>query len=212
MRHGIVLGLAAAILCACQPSMGSATTPSKRADQKAKVAPRFADTSASQSGIPLAGPMTLSELSKEVGATCDEPESGTSCVGGDYDIELRPDCGPNGLFAGVSDPKGALLIDKAPPEDTVRRATLSQGQVVCIEAIARAGDSASYYYVVAMPLSAITVCDTNPVCQKYGDRDVDWHTPHGRSACRSVALGRFSNECPTGWVRESKLEIFAKQT
>jgi hypothetical protein len=214
MRHGIVLSFVVVLLCACQPSTGFATSPNKqplKPDESAKKG-----QSSTAPAAPLVqgsvDPITLRDLANTVGASCDDPFTGANCTGGDYDVELRPDCGPDGLFAGVSDPKGALLIDKAPPEDTVRRATLAQGQIVCVEAIARAGDSASYYYVVAVSALDVEACKTSPVCKRYGDRKIDWHVPHDEAGCREVSKGRFEGNCAAGWVRESRLEIFANHT
>lgn len=215
MRHGIVLSFTVALLCACQPNTGITTWSDKQSTRPPQeLAPAKGHmTSAgptAQLAKRAAEPMTLRELASTVGASCDDPDTGANCTGGDYDVELRPDCGPDGLFAGVSDPKGALLIDKAPPEDTVRRATLAQGQIVCVEAIARAGDSASYYYVVAISASDVEACKTNAVCKRYGDRKIDWHVPHEEANCREVSKGRFEGVCAAGWVRESRLEIFSK--
>ena len=194
MRHGIVCSLAIALVCACQPSAG------------AKVPPGKAETPSDESSLAPSQPMTSRELGKIIGVTCKNPDTGDRCVGGDYDVELWPDCSDEGQFAGVVASKGALLIDKAPPDDSVRRAMLSQGQFVCIQAIARAGASASYYYVVAVPTSVANCRATSP-CDKYGNRKVNWLIPHKGKVCREIAPGRFDGDCAEGWVRESNLEI-----
>lgn len=205
MRHGIVCGLAAALLCACQPSAGAKTSTIESEMQPSELAVAAPAHLVRQPGQP----MTLRELSKIVGATCDNPDTGDRCFGGDYDVELLPDCGSKGLFAGVIAPKGALLIDKAPPDDSVRRAMLSQGQLVCIQAIARAGASASYYYVVAVSKSDVAKCLANSECDRFDGHTVKWLVQHGDSACRRVASGRFDGDCAVGWVRESNLVIIS---
>lgn len=203
MRHGIVCALAVAVLCACQSSEGA--TPRQAHSElrggansvsPARVLPKARD------------PMTLRELSKIVGATCENADTGDRCFGGDYDVELRPDCSGRGLLAGVIAKDGALLIDKAPPEDSVRRAMLSQGQLVCIQAIARAGASASYYYVVATRKSDQPKCLAGIECGQFDGRNVKWLISHGNRACMETAPGRFDGDCASGWIRESNLSIF----
>jgi hypothetical protein len=86
-----------------------------------------------------------------------------------------------------------LVIDKAPPDDTVRRAILAKGQPVCIEAIARAGESNSYYYVVAMP--------------SLKSDGIQWLVPHVESLCHEAGRGRFVGGCAAGWVRATNLTV-----
>jgi hypothetical protein len=150
--------------------------------------------------------MTLRELSKIVGANCENADTGEGCSGGDYDVELHPGCGGDGLFAEVI-ADGALLIDKAPPDDSVRRAALSRGQLVCIQAIARAGASASYYYVAAVPKSGAGKCRTDRKCGQFGAHPVRWFVPHGERGCTEAASGRFDGDCAVGWIRESNLAV-----
>lgn len=202
MRHGIVCSWAVALLCACQPNAGATAPLAKseprgeaRADLPAILVPRSNRV------------MTLRELSTIVGATCDNPDAGERCFGGDYDVELRPDCNGGGLIAGVIAAGGALLIDKAPPDDSVRRAMLSQGQLVCIQAIARAGASASYYYVVAVRKSDLPKCLAGSECGQFDGRDVNWLVSHGNRECMEIASGRFDGDCASGWTRESNLSI-----
>ena len=202
MRHGIVCALAVALLCACQPSAGA--TPRQAHPERRDGA---------SSGLPArllpraSQPMTLRELSKIVGATCENADTGDRCFGGDYDVELRPDCSGHGLLAGVIATDGALLIDKAPPDDSVRRAMLSQGQLVCIQAIARAGASPSYYYVVAVRRSDLPKCLASSECGQFDGRNVKWLISHGNKACTESASGRFDGDCAAGWIRESKVSI-----
>lgn len=205
MRHGIVCSLVIALLCACQPSAGATTPPTKlqtrvkaRSNVVARVVPK-----------PSQSLMTLRDLSKIVGATCENPDVGEGCSGGDYDVELLPDCNRDGLLAGVIAADGALLIDKAPPDDSVRRAVLSQGQLVCIQAVARAGASASYYYVVAVRRSDSPKCLATSECGQFDGRNVRWLISHGNRACVQIASGRFDGDCASGWIRESNLSIIS---
>jgi hypothetical protein len=162
--------------------------------------------------------MTYRELAGIVGVECRDPDKGEKCFtapddphGGDYwDVELLPDCGEHGFFGGVVEPSGATIVDKVPPEDTVRRATLSKGQIVCIQAIARAGQQPMYLYVVALPAASIAACKDNPLCEMYGDRQVTWHAPHGDANCRMVANGRFEGACAAGWIYDKELEGFSE--
>jgi hypothetical protein len=156
--------------------------------------------------------MTLRELSNIVGATCENPDAGERCFAGDYDVELLPGCSGDGLYAGVVAADGALLIDKAPPDDSVRRAMLSQGQLVCIQAIARAGASASYYYVVAVDRPDLPKCLAGSECDgQFGGRNVKWLVSHGDRACIQIASGRFEGDCASGWMRESNLSILNRK-
>lgn len=195
MRHGLVCGLAAALLCACQPSGGAKAQPSGSA------VPISAQPASKQ--IPL----SLQELSRIVGATCEDPQAGKGCSEGDYDIVLRPTCDQDGLFARVRDSSGALLIDKAPPEDTVRRAILAKGQPVCIEAIARAGEADSYYYVVTIPSPRIASCKAGDLCRDGKSDDIHWLIPHVESLCQKAGRGRFLGGCAAGWVRATNLTV-----
>jgi hypothetical protein len=195
MRHGIVCILAVMLTCACQPNAGAKGSPATAAP-----AGQPSSSAAPKSGNQVGQPMTKRELSKIVGATCDDPDSGYRCFGGDYDIELLPDCGD---FAGVIAPKGALLIDKAPPDDSVRLAVLSRGQLVCIQAIARAGASASYYYVVAL---------ADPTPGTFGERKIEWLAPRQENPCRMVSKGRFEGSCAAGWTDEVGVSVLPNKS
>ena len=143
-------------------------------------------------------------LLQAVGGRCGDVAAGEACFAGDYDLELAPGCGDDGFFAGVGGEDGAVLLDRAPPDDTVQVATLSRGQFVCIEAIARAGQDPAYYYVTAIPVSEVEACAGNALCQTYGDREVRWHAGAARTGARTAASGRAS-----GWVDADALDVFS---
>ena len=206
MRHGIVCSWAVALLCACQPN-ASATDPQTKLEKRGEVRSNLPARLVARTNRP----MTIRELSMIVGATCDNPDTGERCFGGDYDVELRPNCKGDGLLAGVIAADGALLIDKAPPDDSVRRAMLSQGQLVCIQAIARAGASASYYYVVAVRKSDLPKCLTGSECGQFDGRKVKWLISHGKSPCMEAAPGRFEGDCVAGWTDEAALKVLANK-
>lgn len=181
-----------------QPPTSQPSMPSSKA--VGVVQPRFTPS-----------PMTLAELAGLVGAVCEKPSEGRKCVAGDYDVELLPACGTSDYYyGGVSEPSGALLIDKAPPEDTVRRATLGLGQIVCIQAIARAGQNPSYYYVTAVPVASIPKCKENKLCERYGDRETKWRVMRPTQKCTVDSFGKFSNGCASGWIDSSDLELFSE--
>jgi hypothetical protein len=79
--------------------------------------------------------LTIRELSVVAGVDCQDVEKGADCttgnyeVGDYYDVKLSPNCGHDGLFAAVKNKKGAELLDRAPPKDTISLATLSEGAI-----------------------------------------------------------------------------------
>jgi hypothetical protein len=157
----------------------------------------------------LVQPTSMAELAEQAAVHCSDSVTGDRCEAGDYDVELLVDCGRGGFFAGVASENGAVVVDKAPPEDSIQRATLSQGQIACIQAIARAGQNPAWYYVTALPVASIEACAGNPLCVTYGDRKVEWRVPHIGEACHSVGPGRYAGVCATGWVRASDLDVFS---
>jgi hypothetical protein len=157
----------------------------------------------------LSQPASMPELAEQAAVHCSDPVTDDRCEAGDYDVELLLDCGRDGFFAGVANEKGAVLVDKAPPEDTIQRATLPRGQIACIQAIARAGQNPAWYYVTALPVASIEACVGNPLCMTYGDRKVEWHVPHEEEACHPTGSGRYAGACAAGWVRASDLDVFS---
>ncbi|HKT28112.1 hypothetical protein [Dyella sp.] len=156
--------------------------------------------------------LTFRELSTISGVDCKDPDKGLGCETGNYevgdysDVELSPDCDQHGHFAAVTNKNGAVLRDRAPPQDTVSLATLSEGQLVCIQATAHVKGMPISYYVVAVPIDSLQVCSETPRCAKYGGRKVEWHVKHEGAACKSDGLWNFSGVCAAGWVRTDDLD------
>lgn len=156
------------------------------------------------------------EFSKEIGVQCREPDKGEHCIAQEsdpnsadyFDVELRPECNENGLYAAVISDQGAELVNKLPPRDTKITAVLSQGQFVCVRAIARIGQDVSRYYVTAVPVSDVAGCDGNELCRIYGNRSIEWRIPHDGSLCRRSPSG-LHGACASGWVIEKDLEVFS---
>lgn len=157
------------------------------------------------------------ELAKAAGVQCQDPDKGEGCIDQDngdphaadyFDVELLPGCDGESLYAGVVAERGVHLTNRLPPRDTRINATLSKGQLVCVRAIARVGQSISNYYITTAPVSSVAACRSNRLCQIYGDRSIQWAaTPSAGSPCRpdpSVA-----GNCATGWVHEESLEVFS---
>jgi hypothetical protein len=193
------------LLTAC----GTAVTGASTATAKGAVTTTTAKASQQAVEGHLIQPGSIAELAEQAAVHCGNSVKGDRCEAGDYDVELLLDCGRGGFFAGVASENGAVLVDKAPPEDTIQRATLPQGQIACIQAIARAGQNPAWYYVTAMPVASIEACVSNPLCVTYGDRKVEWRVPHKGATCHSTGPGRYAGVCAAGWVRASDLDVFS---
>ncbi|MCF5962265.1 hypothetical protein L2196_05785, partial [Xanthomonas perforans] len=119
----------------------------------------------------------LGALIQAAGATCTDAMTATGCTAGNvdtgdfYDVEFLPDCGDKGFFAGVAQANGADLLDAVPVTGSSATATanLAQGQLVCVQAIGRAGQNPRYYYVAAIPASTVARCENTALCRTYGD-------------------------------------------
>ncbi|XUP36878.1 hypothetical protein WAE31_02890 (plasmid) [Xanthomonas axonopodis pv. vasculorum] len=105
--------------------------------------------------------------------------AGNIDAGDFYDVEFSPDCGDKGFFAGVAQANGVDLLDVVPVTGNSATATanLAQGQLVCVQAVGRAGQTPRYYYVAAIPASTIAKCKNNALCKTYGDRPINKITP-----------------------------------
>lgn len=155
------------------------------------------------------GAPSFQDVLKVVGGECNDPEEQAGCTAGDYDLQLHPACGPDGLFAGVSSDAGALLLDAAPPNDTVKLATLARGQIVCVQATANAGESPAWYYVTAFPAANIAACESNKLCEMYGDRKVTWHVDKPIADCATLGAPKIGGRCVSGWARAEDFEVFS---
>ncbi|WP_456359893.1 hypothetical protein [Xanthomonas translucens] len=159
----------------------------------------------------------LQTLIQESGVRCTDAKAVRGCTAGNldagdfYDVELSPDCGGDGFFAGVAEAKGVDALNNVPTtgSDVQSRARFAKGQLVCVQGIARAGQNPLYYYVIAVPTSSIDKCKGNTLCNQYGDRPIQRTAPGNGGACRVVAPGTYAGDCAQGWVNASALDVFS---
>ncbi|WP_369934652.1 hypothetical protein [Xanthomonas tesorieronis] len=160
---------------------------------------------------------TLQTLIQESGVRCTDAKAARGCTAGNldagdfYDVELSPDCGGDGFFAGVAEAKGVDVLNNVPTtgSDVQPRARFEQGQLVCIQGIARAGQNPHYYYVIAVPASSVAKCKGNALCNQYGDRPIQRTALGNGGACRIAASGTYAGDCAQGWVNASALDVFS---
>jgi hypothetical protein len=149
--------------------------------------------------------------------TCSNGSAGTGCTAGDvdsgdfYDVELSPDCGDQGFFAGVAEAKGVETLDAVPSSGSKATATakLSKGQLVCVQGIGRTGQNPLFYYVVAIPANTVGKCKDNALCDTYGDRPINNRVATGGEACHAAAPGHYAGNCAQGWVSADVLDVFS---
>ncbi|TVS69135.1 hypothetical protein E2P70_05320 [Xanthomonas perforans] len=159
----------------------------------------------------------LGALIQAAGATCTDAMTATGCTAGNvdtgdfYDVEFLPDCGDKGFFAGVTQANGADLLDAVPVTGSSATATanLAQGQLVCVQAIGRAGQNPRYYYVAAIPASTVARCENTALCKTYGDRPIKQIKPASGEHCHAAAPGQSTGNCAQGWVSADALEVFS---
>jgi len=155
----------------------------------------------------------VAALVQASGVQCTDAKAGKGCTAGDiasgdfYDVELSPGCGAQGFFAGVAGAKGADALDRVPSTGSkaVATARFAQGQLVCVQAIGRAGQNPQYYFVTSVPASTVAACQAgSPLCSTYGDRPIQ-HLQRNRSqACLPA-----SASCAQGWVSAKALDVFS---
>ncbi|MBZ2485657.1 hypothetical protein IPS85_11375 [Xanthomonas perforans] len=159
----------------------------------------------------------LGALIQAAGATCTDAMTATGCTAGNvdtgdfYDVEFLPDCGDKGFFAGVAQANVADLLDAVPVTGSSATATanLAQGQLVCVQAIGRAGQNPRYYYVAAIPASTVARCENTALCKTYGDRPIKQIKPASGEHCHAAAPGQSTGNCAQGWVSADALEVFS---
>ncbi|MCW0398844.1 hypothetical protein NB688_000658 [Xanthomonas sacchari] len=159
----------------------------------------------------------VQQLLQSSGVQCEDSKTARNCTAGNldagdyYDVELTADCGAQGFFAGVANAKGTPALNVVPTTGShaAPRATFSQGQLVCVQGIARAGQNPMYYYVVAIPADSVAQCKGNALCQQYGDRPIQWSSRASGDACHVAAPGRYAGNCAQGWVSASALDVFS---
>ncbi len=203
----LLLALAA---CAAGESSNSA------ASSPATTAPAAAST-ARPGTAPVSADNGLAALIRASRVTCSNGSAGTGCTAGDvdsgdfYDVELSPDCGDQGFFAGVAEAKGVETLDAVPSSGSKATATakLSKGQLVCVQGIGRTGQNPLFYYVVAIPANTVGKCKDNALCDTYGDRPINNRVATGGEACHAAAPGHYAGNCAQGWVSADVLDVFS---
>ncbi|WP_372362072.1 hypothetical protein ACCQ10_02295 [Xanthomonas sp. NCPPB 1325] len=197
---GLLLALSA---CVAGESAPPAATP---------VAPAKSNTpSASQVND------RLGALIQATHVTCADTKAAKGCIAGNvdkgdfYDVEFSPDCGDEGFFAGIAQANGVDLLDVVPATGSSASTTarLAQGQLVCVQAIGRAGQNPRYYYVAAIPADTIAKCKNNPLCNTYSDRPIKQIKPARGESCRAAAPGQYVGNCAQGWVSADALDVFS---
>ncbi|GAB6194824.1 hypothetical protein [Lysobacter xanthus] len=205
MTRNALVALATLLLVACT----GASSPGANATQVASTVPSTRRPATAADTSPHVAPVeSLADFAKRIRVECTPKGREIACIGGKpengdiYDVELRPDCGADGFFGGVADDSGAELRDALAPNDEATLAVLSKGQLVCIQAIARAGQQPDYFFVSTIQRSAVPSCRGNRLCDMYGDRRVDL-----RSTPRECPVTR-DTSCVAGWVDADALESF----
>ncbi|WP_181105661.1 hypothetical protein [Xanthomonas arboricola] len=210
LRNALLPGLLAVSAC----SAGESAAP---------VAPPVTSTasaSASAHAPASAGASVndrLATLLQASGVQCADANMAKDCTAGNvdagdfYDVELSPACGDAGLFAGVAQANGVNALDAVPTTGSraVTRARLAQGQLVCIQAIGRAGQNPLYYYVIAIPADSVAGCKNNPTCGTYGDRPIQRLKSATGESCHAAAPGQYVGDCTQGWVGADALDVFS---
>jgi hypothetical protein len=169
--------------------------------------------------------MAYRELARVLSLDCEDADKGRGCTMSSANTEDRftvtphPGCGKEGIFVVVSDhrvpevrvlnnedwdERGAELWEEGLITSKAEvRATLSKGQVVCIQATAYIENeiNPSYYYVTAVPVEMFEDCRTTAACEKYADPPITWHVPHPGPACRATGPWSYEGICAAGWIR-----------
>ncbi|WDJ01516.1 hypothetical protein JH314_19705 [Xanthomonas campestris] len=212
LRNALLPGLLAVSACSAGESALAATPPvTSTASASAPAATRAPASSGASLNDRLA---TLLQAS---GVQCADANMAKGCTAGNvdagdfYDVELSPACDDAGLFAGVAQASGVDALDAVPTtgSSVVARARLAQGQLVCIQAIGRAGQNPLYYYVIAIPADSVAGCKNNPVCRTYGDRPIQRSKSVTGGSCHAAAPGQYVGDCAQGWVGADALDVFS---
>jgi hypothetical protein len=151
-----------------------------------------------------AKPLTVAELVKLAGDPCKTSLQNAHCMSEESDFELIPDCSAHGYYAAVKNTRGTELLSKVPPQNNIIRSVLSQGQLVCVQAVAWIKKYPSYLFVTAVPNAEQNSC---PGCKQYGGHRIEWRVPHVAGPCVETALGRFEGGCAVGWVDGDDMEL-----
>ncbi|MFA1751743.1 hypothetical protein [Xanthomonas campestris] len=211
LRNALLPGLLAVSACSAGESAPDATLVTSTASVSAPAATHAPASSGASLNDQLA---TLLQAS---GVQCADANMAKGCTAGNvdagdfYDVELSPACDDAGLFAGVAQASGVDALDAVPTtgSSVVARARLAQGQLVCIQAIGRAGQNPLYYYVIAIPADSVAGCKNNPACRTYGDRPIQRSKSATGGSCHAAAPGQYVGDCAQGWVGADALDVFS---
>jgi hypothetical protein len=145
-----------------------------------------------------------------IGVECKAPVNNVqSCVSGNYQIELIQNCESGAFYAGVAQEGGVILKDRIVGDDPKDVAKLSDKQFVCVQGIAKTAQESEWFYVVAVPVSEVTDCKDNSICQDYGDKPVDWLLNKPTGECHLVGTNGFTGSCAAGWIKPDALDQFS---
>lgn len=206
----LVFTLALGLLVGCSPGATEAASPPTTATSSAETPEKLP---AEAIGITATA---TQDLAKRLGAQCSESPGKSECTIGNvaagdyYDIELSPQCGDDGFFAGVSSADAALL-DTLPVTGSkaLTNAKLAQDQFVCLQATARSGQQPAYYYAVAISPDNVAACHDSPACSRYGQRPIERQSqPTTGNEC-SVVNSQWQGDCARGWISADALDIFS---
>ncbi|MCC4617721.1 hypothetical protein LL972_17235 [Xanthomonas campestris pv. asclepiadis] len=192
-------------------------------ESAAPVAPPVASMASASASADAPAPVgasvndRLATLLQASGVQCIDANMAKGCIAGNvdagdfYDVELSPACGDAGFFAGVTQANGVDVLDAVPTtgSNAIARARLAQGQLVCIQAIGRAGQNPLYYYVIAIPADSVAGCKNNPACGTYGDRPIQRSKSATGESCHAAAPGQYVGDCAQGWVGADALDVFS---
>ncbi|APP82118.1 hypothetical protein [Xanthomonas hortorum] len=203
MLPGLLLALGA---CSAGESAAPAASPATSTSPAVTPAPAMPS-----------GNDGLATLIQASGVKCTDTKTAKGCTAGNldagdfYDVELSPECGDDGFFAGIAQANGVDALSTVPTtgSNAVANANLAQGQLVCVQGIGRAGQNPLYYYVVAIPASSVAKCKNNALCEKYGDRPIKRLKPAAGDACHAAAPGQYVGDCAQGWVSADALDVFS---
>ncbi|NIK08574.1 hypothetical protein FHY11_002084 [Xanthomonas arboricola] len=210
LRNALLPALLAVSACSAGESAAPAAPPVTSAASASAAAHAASPGGAS-------GNDRLATLLQAAGVQCADANMAKGCTAGNvdagdfYDVELSPACGNTGFFAGVAQANGVDVLDAVPTtgSNAIARARLAQGQVVCIQAIGRAGQTPLYYYVIAIPADTVAQCKNNPACGTYGDRPIQRSSTAAGDSCHAAAPGQYVGECAQGWVGADALDVFS---
>ena len=199
LLHTFAAGALAVMLVGCQADPAPAPAATSQTARADTPAPAAAESAGQNSTAMLAS----------AGITCPQTSPGpdsTGCSAGlgedgkPYDVQLQAGCGDDGFFAAVYQTGGAGILPRLPTQAGAAHAhdaTLADKQFVCIQAIARQGQTPTYYHVQAMDPAQVDACRDDATC-------ADHRPPAGATCTIATPQG-----CASGWVKADTLEVFS---